>query len=135
MKYVFTFLIIPLFLLNSTSQKEDFIGKWIGEDQGEIGFISFDTEGYAAFEIEGQLMGGKEFYMNGQKGKMTYTINTKTSPIEVDFILTKVITSESKKILGIAEFLDKDTMNFNMSFDATRPSEFGENAITLKRVK
>ena len=135
MKYVFTFLIIPLFLLNRTSQKEDFIGKWIGEDQGEIGFISFDTEGYAAFEIEGQLMGGKEFYMNGQKGKMTYTINTKTSPIEVDFILTKVITSESKKILGIAEFLDKDTMNFNMSFDATRPSEFGENAITLKRVK
>ena len=135
MKYVFTFLIIPLFLLNSTSQKEDFIGKWKGEDQGEIGFISFDTEGYAAFEIEGQLMGGKEFYMNGQKGKMTYTINTKTSPIEVDFILTKVITSESKKILGIAEFLDKDTMNFNMSFDATRPSEFGENAITLKRVK
>ena len=135
MKYVFTFLIIPLFLLNSTSQKEDFIGKWIGEDQGEIGFISFDTEGYAAFEIEGQLMGGKEFYMNGQKGKMTYTINTKTSPIEVDFILTKVITSESKKILGIAEFLDKDTMNFNMSFDATRPSEFGENAIMLKRVK
>lgn len=135
MKYVFTFLIIPLFLLNSTSQKEDFIGKWIGEDQGEIGFISFDTEGYAAFEIEGQLMGGKEFYMNGQKGKMTYTINTKTSPIEVDFILTKVITGESKKILGIAEFLDKDTMNFNMSFDATRPSEFGENAITLKRVK
>lgn len=135
MKYVFTFLIIPLFLLNSTSQKEDFIGKWIGEDQGEIGFISFDTEGYAAFEIEGQLMGGKEFYMNGQKGKMTYTINTKTSPIEVDFILTKVITGESKNILGIAEFLDKDTMNFNMSFDATRPSEFGENAITLKRVK
>ena len=135
MKYVFTFLIIPLFLLNSTSQKEDFVGKWIGEDQGEIGFISFDTEGYAAFEIEGQLMGGKEFYMNGQKGKMTYTINTKTSPIEVDFILTKVITGESKKILGIAEFLDKDTMNFNMSFDATRPSEFGENAITLKRVK
>lgn len=135
MKYVFTFLIIPLFLLNSTSQKEDFIGKWKGEDQGEIGFISFDTEGYAAFEIEGQLMGGKEFYMNGQKGKMTYTINTKTSPIEVDFILTKVITGESKKILGIAEFLDKDTMNFNMSFDATRPSEFGENAITLKRVK
>ena len=135
MKYVFTFLIIPLFLLNSTSQKEDFVGKWIGEDQGEIGFISFDTEGYAAFEIEGQLMGGKEFYMNGQKGKMTYTINTKTSPIEVDFILTKVITGESKNILGIAEFLDKDTMNFNMSFDATRPSEFGENAITLKRVK
>ena len=135
MKYVFTFLIIPLFLLNSTSQKEDFVGKWIGEDQGEIGFISFDTEGYAAFEIEGQLMGGKEFYMNGQKGKMTYTINTKTSPIEVDFILTKVITGESKKILGIAEFLDKDTMNFNMSFDATRPSEFGVNAITLKRVK
>lgn len=135
MKYLLTLFIIPFLLFNTTTQKEDFVGKWIGDDQGEVGYIVFDNEGYAAFEVNGQVMGGKEFYMKGQKGKMTYTINYEASPIEVDFTLTKVQSGESKKILGIAEFTDKDIMNFNISFDAERPSEFDENSITLKRVK
>ena len=135
MKHLFTFFIIPLFLLNTTSQKEDFIGKWTGEDQGEIGFIIFDDEGYAAFEVEGQILGGKEFFMNGKKGKMTYTINYEMNPIEVDFTMTKIESGESKIILGIAEFTDKNTMTFDMTFDTERPSEFGDNSITLKRVK
>lgn len=135
MKHLLAFFIIPLVLLNTTSQKDTFVGKWIGEDQNEIGYLIFDNEGYAAFEINGQVMGGKEFIMNGQKGKMTYSINYGTTPIEVDFTVTKVESGESKKILGIAEFTDKDTMNFDMSFDDERPTEFAENSITLKRVK
>ena len=135
MKYLFTFFIIPLLLLNTTSQKENFVGKWVGEDQNEIGYMIFDEEGYAAFEISGTVMGGKEFIMKGQKGKMTYTINYNTTPIEVDFTMTKIESGESKKILGIAEFTDKDTLNFDMSFDSERPTEFGEGSITLKRVK
>ncbi|WP_299125551.1 hypothetical protein [uncultured Winogradskyella sp.] len=134
MKYLFTFFIIPL-LINSTNQKEDFIGKWKGDDNGEIGYIIFDEEGYAAFEIEGQIMGGKEFVMNDQKGKMTYSINDKVNPIEVDFILTKIESGESKTLLGIAEFIDENTLTFDISFGSIRPSEFGENSITLNRVK
>ncbi|WP_458627544.1 hypothetical protein [Winogradskyella sp. PC D3.3] len=135
MKYLFTFFIIPFFLLNTTSQKENFLGKWIGEDQSQIGYVMFDHEGYAAFEIDGEVMGGKEFYMKGQKGKMTYTINYDTNPIEVDFTITKIQSGEAKKILGIAEFTDKDVLIFDMSFDAERPTEFSDNSITLKRVK
>jgi len=135
MKYLFTFFIIPFFLLNTTSQKENFVGKWIGEDQSQIGYVMFDHEGYAAFEIDGEVMGGKEFYMKGQKGKMTYTINYDTNPIEVDFTITKIQSGEAKKILGIAEFTDKDVIIFDMSFDAERPTEFSDNSITLKRVK
>ncbi|WP_179348437.1 hypothetical protein [Winogradskyella pacifica] len=40
MKYLFTFFIIPLLLLNTTTKKEDFIGKWAGEDQNQIGYIT-----------------------------------------------------------------------------------------------
>ena len=100
MKYLFTFFIIPLVLL-TTSQKETIVGKWIGEDQNQIGYLIFDSEGYAAFEIDGQVMGGKEFYMKGKKGKMTYTINYNTTPIEVDFTLTKIESGESKKFLAL----------------------------------
>ncbi|NRR91642.1 hypothetical protein HSX10_08720 [Winogradskyella undariae] len=135
MKYLFTFFFIPLFLLSSTSQKETFVGKWIGEDQNEIGYLIFDNEGYAAFEINGQVMGGKKFIMKGEKGKMTYTVNYNTTPIEIDLKVTKIESGESQNILAIAEFTDKDTMNFNLSFDNVRPTEFDKNSITLKRVK
>lgn len=135
MKHLFIFFIVPLMLLNLTSQKEDFVGKWIGEDKGDIGYIVFDEEGYASFEIEGQIMGGKDFTMNGQKGKMTYSINDKVSPVEIDFIITKIDTEESMELLGIAEFIDKDTVNFSISYDSVRPTQFGETSIILKRVK
>ncbi|WP_296316941.1 hypothetical protein [Winogradskyella sp. UBA3174] len=135
MKHLFTFFIIPLLVINTSIQKENFIGKWEGEDQGEIGYILFDNEGYAAFEIQGQVLGGKEFTMNGEKGKMTYSINYETEPIEIDFIMTKIETGESKTILGIAEFTNESTMIFDMSFDSERPSGFTDTAITLKRVK
>jgi hypothetical protein len=134
MKHLFALFIISLLLLNTTSQKENFVGKWTGEDQGEIGYIIFDDEGYAAFEIEGGILGGKEFFIKGEKGKMTYTINYETSPIEVDFIVTKIVSGESKTILGIAEFKDENTMIFDMSFEDIRPYEFGDSSITLKRV-
>ena len=135
MKHLLIFFIIPLMLFNSTSQKEDFVGKWIGEDKGDIGYIVFDEEGYASFEIEGQIMGGKDFTMNGQKGKMTYSINDKVNPVEIDFIITKIDTEESMELLGIAEFIDKDTVNFSISYDSVRPTQFGETSIILKRVK
>ncbi|WP_179354537.1 hypothetical protein [Winogradskyella vidalii] len=135
MKYLFTLIIIPILFFNTKTQQQNVAGKWIGEDQNEIGYIFFNTDGYAAFEIEGKTMGGEEFVMNGQKGKMTYTINYKTTPIEVDFTMTKLDSGESKNILGIIEFLDKDTMNFDMSFDSKRPTEFGERSIILRRVK
>lgn len=135
MKHLLTLLIIPLLFLNTTIQKQSVVGKWLGEDQNEVGYIFFNNEGFAAFEIEGKTMGGEEFVINGQKGKMTYAVNYKTTPIQVDFTMTKIDSRESKQILAIAEFIDKDTMNFNMSFDNVRPKEFGENSIILKRVK
>ncbi|MBU2922323.1 hypothetical protein KO504_13300 [Winogradskyella psychrotolerans] len=135
MKYLFTLFIIPTLLLNTTTNTNDFIGKWKGEDKNEIGYIIFDDEGYASFEINGQTIGGKEFFMNGKKGKMTYTINYDTNPIEVDFTMTKIESGESKKMLGIAEFTDEDTLKFNINFDAARPTEFDDDSIILTRVK
>ena len=135
MKHLLTLFIIPLFVFTSNPKKEDFLGKWNGDDKSEIGYITFDNEGYATFEIQGQIIGGKEFTMNGKKGKMSYSINFNTTPIEVDFIVTKLASKESKKILGIAEFLDNDTMRFAMDFNAKRPTEFGDHTILLERVK
>jgi hypothetical protein len=118
------------------NDKAKFVGKWIGEDKKEIGYLNFDSEGYAFFEYQGQILGGKEFVFNGKKGKMTYEINDKTNPIQVDLIVTKLDSGEQKKLLCIAEFINNDTMKFAINYEEKRPTEFdSENSIILKREK
>ncbi len=118
------------------NDKAKFIGKWIGEDEKEIGYLNFDSDGYASFEIQGQIYGGKEFVFDGKKGEITYEINCETNPIQVDLILTKLESGEQGKLLCIAKFIDNDTMKFAINFEGNRPTDFdSENSIIFKRVK
>ncbi|MGV6832047.1 MAG: hypothetical protein ACWA5P_10880 [bacterium] len=130
------FTIVPLLSVTIENDKAKFIGKWIGDDEKEIGYLNFDSEGYAFFEIQGQIFGGKEFIFDGKKGKMTYEINTETSPIELDLTVTKLESGEQKKLLCIVEFIDNDIMKFAISFETKRPTEFNtKNSIIFKREK
>ena len=137
MKKLFILLLaVPLLSFNIKTDNSKFIGKWAGEDGQEIGYLSFDAEGYAYFEIQGQIMGGKEFVQDGQKGSMTYEINDETNPIQVDLILTLLDSGEQNKLLCIANFIDNDTMEFALGFQGIRPIEFDEeNSIILRREK
>lgn len=135
MKHFILLFIIPLLLFNSTSPKEDIIGKWTSQNAHEIEYFIFDAEGYATFASKDITIGGKEFIMNGEKGKMTYNLKTESTIIEVDFTITKVESGESKTIAGIIEFLDKDHLQIDMSFDTERPTKFGNDTILLVRVK
>lgn len=135
-KILLLLLIIPITSFNSSYQTTDFVGKWVGEENGEIGFIVFTKEGYASFEIDGKILGGKEFTINGEKGQMIYKVNSETNPIEIDFTLTKLQTGEQKQLLCIARLINKNSMEFAISFDSDRPSNFNENnSIILKRVE
>lgn len=135
MKKIIVFLLcIPLLAFKLDNEVKDFVGKWTGEDNGQVGSIVFDEEGYASIEVGGEILGGKNFELNGKKGSMRYEINTKVKPIEVDFVVTIIETGEVKKMLGIAEFKDKNNMIFALGFTGVRPTEFNDNnAINLKR--
>lgn len=135
-KIVFVLLIIPFltaFDINKTT--EDFIGRWKGEDKGDIGYIIFDKEGYATFKMGNQVIGGKEFVLNGEKGKMTYKINTTLNPIQIDFTVTKFDSKEVKTLLGIAEFIDNDRFKLALGFGFQRPEDFSKNTIIFNREK
>jgi len=131
MKKVFILLlVIPLLSFQNSQIPKEFIGSWKGEDKGEVGSIIFDANGYATFVIDGQKIGGKEFVLSGKKGNMTYTINSKVSPIQIDFKITKLESGESKRILAIAEFFDNNTLKVAINLDKDRPINFeGDNAI------
>lgn len=128
------FLVLPLLSLKNFHEADRFIGKWKGDDQEQIGFVSFDKEGYAAFEVNGVVFGGKNFEINGEKGEMKYEINTKVSPIEIDLIVNNFTTNKTKKMLCIAEFISDVEMKFAIGFTGERPQGFtDDNSIVLKK--
>ena len=61
--------------------------------------------------MQGGNQGISKASMNGKKGKMTYEINSKTDPIQIDLIVTKLETGEEHRLLCIAKFIDSDTMD------------------------
>ncbi|MCB0372478.1 MAG: hypothetical protein KDD31_05685 [Muricauda sp.] len=134
--YKLLFPIIAFLLLsyNPSSDKSQLYGKWKGEDQGEIGYINFDPDGYAHFEIRGQIFGGKEFEYDGKMGTVTYKVSENVKPIQVDLILTILDTGEENRLLCIAEFLDENTMKFAINFQNQRPTAFTEeNSLVFTR--
>ena len=137
MKKILLLLITVSFMSFSSSiESIELIGKWTGEEKGDVLFLTFDVEGYALIERKGIVIGGKEFELNGKKGKMTYEINSNKNPMEIDMIITKLETNEEKRILCIAEFIDEDHIVFAMKFEEKRPSDFNnENTINLTRVE
>lgn len=136
-KLVFLFItIVSLSSFTTRDTKIDIVGKWIGEENGDVGYFLFDEEGYATLETQGQIIGGKEFLMNGKKCSMSYTVNYDAEPIEIDFTLNILETKSEKKMLFIAKAIDNNTLKLASSFNHVRPKEFNEiNSIILKRVK
>lgn len=133
-KFLILLIAIPFLSLTTINDRDQFVGKWVGNDNQEIGFIQFDEEGYVSLGIEGQEMGGKNFEIRGEKGDMTYTINDKTDPIEVDLVVTKLKSGEQKKLLCIVKFLSVDQMKIAIDFQNLRPTGFTEeNSIILTK--
>ncbi|MBR9845912.1 MAG: hypothetical protein GYB35_07305 [Algicola sp.] len=137
MKKLFVlFVLIPLFSFNSSISDEQIIGKWEGKDEKtKVGAIIFRDDGYVTVEIDGQAFGGEEFELEGNRVSMTYEINRKVNPIEIDFIITSLDTKTEMRMLIIAEFKDKDTMTIASNFNEVRPTEFNiKNSIKLHRI-
>jgi hypothetical protein len=112
------------------------VGKWKGEVGKDIGYITFQNDGYAFFEYQGQIIGGKEYVVNGIKGTMTYEVNYSKTPMDIDLIVKKIESGEINKLFCIAEKIDKNVIKFQMDFNGNRPMEFNDNdAIIFQRVE
>jgi hypothetical protein len=128
--------IVSLLSFTTSDITTDIVGKWVGEDNEGVGYFLFDKEGYATLEARGELMGGKEFILQGIKCSMTYTVNYDVKPMELDFTITLLETKDERKMLFIAKFIDDDTLKLASSFNDVRPTEFNDdNSIILTREK
>jgi len=136
----FPILLLTLVLLCSfTLQTEKvYVGKWEGKDQGDIGFLTLTSDGYAVFEFDGQTMGGKSFkHRTIDNASMRYVIDEKSQPFTIDFI---IINNENNEEImsskGIISIKSTDEMELALNFSGTeRPKDFSENNITFARYK
>jgi hypothetical protein len=105
-------------------------GQWKGEDNGEVGIISFEKEGYVSFTINNEKVGGKGYQAEGVVFDMFYETDESVTPHHMDFVIKMVEGGvEIARMLGIYQFADDNTLIINMKFDGSpRPTTWDENS-------
>ena len=143
MKKVFTLALFTAILVSFAAgsvNRSTLVGQWRGEDDKEVGFITFDKKGYVTFTINHQDIGGKQYLSDGIEYDMTYETDDSASPAHLDFVITTCADGEEiGRMAGIYRLKDAKTLIINMKFDGTaRPVAFDEESddqITLMKVK
>jgi hypothetical protein len=108
-------------------EEYNFIGKWEGIDKGNTGCIIFEKDGTASIKIGDNILGGKDYYINGKKATITYIINTTTKPINIDFIMHSEGYEVPGKLSFIAEIIDDNSFKI--------VSAKGNNSMLLTRIQ
>jgi hypothetical protein len=143
MKQLISLFLLSSFLLGltaATTKSSQLVGKWRGEDGGEVGFITFNQKGYVTFSIRDQEIGGKEYLSDGVVYDMKYETDETREPYTIDFvIMTHEDRIEIARMPGIFKLVDKETLVINMKFDGTERPEFfdetSDDQITLRKTK
>ena len=134
------FLAIAFSFTSFTLKAPTLIGKWQGEDEGDVGIITFDKSGYVSFTVDGEVVGGKNYKVEGIVMDMYYETDDTVTPHTIDFIF-KIDEGqiEISRMLGIYKLVNEKTLILNMKFDgAERPTMLDENSkdqITLTKIK
>lgn len=137
-KLILLLFLAPLFGFISPNVDFDknIVGKRKGVDKGEVGYFVFDENGYAFMEMQGQKLGGENFVFEGKNARMTYKMNDKVNPMELDIIVSIIGQKGEHKLKFIVEFIDDDTIKLASDFTQQRPKEFSSNnTIVFKREK
>ena len=135
-KSLFTLLALTL-LFSFTTTQSNYVGKWKGKDNGDIGYIILSEDGYATFEFDGETMGGKSYYQQNVEVAMKYIINDLVFPSSIDFIIVR--NSDNRELGRLKGIIDMQTINemqLALNFEGTeRPNDFSKDAVIFHRVK
>ncbi|MCB0441201.1 MAG: hypothetical protein H6583_09245 [Alteromonas sp.] len=128
---------LPFFAMVVANDTSKFLGKWEGEDNKQIGYLTFEPDGFLFIEVDGDVMGGQEFDLDGKRLQLTFEVNDKKDPIELDLVMTNLEDPDDQKLLlCIVRFIDEDHFELDPSFDGQRHTEFNPvTTILFTRVK
>ena len=139
MKKIILLLLVTLSLTSfDTVDNTQFniVGRWKGSDVKTIGYVVFQADGYAYFEVQGQKMGGKDFVENGKRASMTYKFKEMGKMMHIDIVVKIVGEKNSHSLLGIAEKIDSNSFKMQLGYNNVRPTTFNKNeTVVFTRVK
>ena len=130
MKKIILLLLVTLSLTSfDTVDNTQFniVGRWKGSDVKTIGYVVFQADGYAYFEVQGQKMGGKDFVENGKRASMTYKFKEMGKMMHIDIVVKIVGEKNSHSLLGIAEKIDANSFKMQLGYNNVRPKTFDKN--------
>ncbi len=93
-------------------------------------------------EVSHQVLGSEDFTVTGGR-QGTFSLNEGADPKQIDLHITRrylesgggVWIDVDEDAFGIYEILDCDHIRMQLSFDGSRPSVFGEDALEYERVE
>jgi hypothetical protein len=138
-------LLLSLFisLVGCSSNPEDkIVGEWSGQDHGKVFKLILTKDNEAILINNNEVIGGKDFVINGVKAQMKYEINYSKDPIWLDLIAFKKDNEKEKATMkGIIKFLTDTKIQYRVNFIAngTRFDNFDAddktNTVVLDKVK
>jgi hypothetical protein len=142
MKQIFTisvFIAFAFTITSFTTKTPTLIGKWQGEDEGQVGIITFEKGGYVSFFVDGEVVGGKKYEVEGIVMDVYYETDDSSTPHTIDFVFKLHEGQiEISRMLGIYHLVNDKTLILNMKFDGQeRPKmldETSKDQIMLKKV-
>jgi hypothetical protein len=133
-------IIATIFILQSCSNpNERHIGEWKGTDEGKTASLILDKSNHAVFVSDNQVLGGKDFQMNGFKGECKYEIDYSKNPIWLDLVVYEQgKTQEKGRLKGIIRFITDNKIEYRINVTGDRFDSFDpedkENTIVLDKV-
>jgi hypothetical protein len=121
-------LIIAIGILQSCSNtNQRHIGEWKGIDNKVNQPVSLvlDKSNHAVFVEGNQVLGGKDFVINGVKAECKYEIDYSKSPIWLDLLIYEQGKTEAKtRIKGIVQFITDNKMQYRFNISGDRFEKF-----------
>ncbi len=126
-------------LISCTNNSKRLIGEWKGTDKGQTGSLVLDKSNHAIFVLENQVIGGKDYEVNGIKSECKYEIDYSKNPIWLDIVIYESGTTKEKgRLKGIVRFITDTKIEYRISLDGNRfdkfDSEDKENTIVFDKV-
>lgn len=119
-------LIIIIFPLITISQNQELLGTWESKDSDQPMHMIFDEEGFLTFKVEGRLMGGKGYNVDGNLLRMTYKTHGKDSMLKITITLRDLLQKKVlKKDTGTIVF--RDPNNIEVCFQKAMEDRLTEN--------
>ena len=140
-KHIKTILLLALIFIfyNCSNPKERHIGEWKGVDKGQTGSLILDKNNNAILVSGNQVIGGKDFELNGIKADCKYEIDYSKNPIWLDIVVYEQgNTQEKVRLKGIMRFVTDNKIEYRTDFTGNRFDSFDpkdkENTMVFDKV-